>query len=218
MALVEEAAIAGEELAGVEGAGADGGEELLLRIDGGRRGFAAIVAGDEDTAHRLLKFADVARPGVGVANGAGECGADKSGQFAPLRAEHPAQDAPHQNRQFARLFAQTLAQRRHDNDVGAEAIVEVVAKLSGLAHGIEGLVGGGDDAAVEALAVMAADRIEGALLQNLQQLDLHRDGEVADLVEKDRTVRGAAGKGAGMVADGAGESPLLMAEELRFDQ
>ena len=79
-------------------------------------------------------------------------------------------------------------------------------------------MGGGDDPAVKALLGVAADRGKGTFLEDLQQLDLYRDGEVADLVEEDRAVRGAAGESAAVVVDGAGEGPLLVAEELRFNE
>jgi hypothetical protein len=50
---------------------------------------------------------------------------------------------------------------------------------------------------------VAADRREGALLEYLQELDLHRDSNVADLVQKDGAVRSAAAEDAGIVLDGA---------------
>jgi hypothetical protein len=56
---------------------------------------------------------------------------------------------------------------------------------------------------MEAEPVVAADRREGALLEYLQELDLHRDSNVADLVQKDGAVRSAAAEDAGIVLDGA---------------
>ena len=70
----------------------------------------------------------------------------------------------------------------------------------------------------EALLVAPADRREGALLQHLQQLDLHRYRDLADLVEEQRAVLAAALEHAGVVVDGAGERALAVAEQLRLDQ
>ncbi len=65
---------------------------------------------------------------------------------------------------------------------------------------------------------MPAERGEGALLEDLQQLDLHRNRDLADLVQEQRAVRAAALEYALMVVDRAGECALAVAEELRLDQ
>ena len=65
---------------------------------------------------------------------------------------------------------------------------------------------------------MAAERGERALLQHLEQLDLHRDRHLADLVQEQRAVGAAALEDALMVVDGAGEGTLAVAEQLGFDQ
>ena len=65
---------------------------------------------------------------------------------------------------------------------------------------------------------MPAQRGECALLEHLQQLDLHRDRHLADFVQKQRAVGAAALEHARMVVNRARESALAVAEELRLDQ
>ena len=78
-------------------------------------------------------------------------------------------------------------------------------------------MGGGDDAHVAADRRVVADALEHALLQDAQQLHLHRQAHVADLVEEQRAALGdleatLAG------GDRAGERALLVAEQLAFEQ
>ena len=63
---------------------------------------------------------------------------------------------------------------------------------------------------------MSPKRREGALLKHLQQLDLHRYRDLADLVKKQRPVRAAALEHSRVVVDRAGEGALAVAEELIF--
>ena len=51
-------------------------------------------------------------------------------------------------------------------------------------------MGGGDDAHVAADRRVIADALEHALLQHAQQLHLHRQAHVADLVEEQRAALG----------------------------
>src|SRR5690606_40975428 len=63
----------------------------------------------------------------------------------------------------------------------------------------------------------AADPLEYALLKDAQQLDLHVEAHVPDLVEEQcAAVRELEASGAR--ADGAGERTFLMAEQLGFEQ
>ncbi len=62
-----------------------------------------------------------------------------------------------------------------------------------------------------------ADALELPLLEDAEDLGLGRQGQLADLVEKD----GAAGRAlepAGLLAVGSGESTALVAEKLALDQ
>src|SRR5204863_7124656 len=115
-------------------------------------------------------------------------------------------------------FLEPLAQGRNHDHVRAKAIEEVVAERSGAAKLAQRPVGRADDAAREALLLVAAERRERSLLQHLQQLDLRRDAHLADLVEEERPVLGAELEHAGVVADRARERALAVAEELRLDE
>ena len=64
---------------------------------------------------------------------------------------------------------------------------------------------------------MAADWREQAVLQHLQQLDLYRGPDLADLVEKQRAMCAALFEQPPVVIDGAGEGTLAMAEQLGLD-
>ncbi len=62
-----------------------------------------------------------------------------------------------------------------------------------------------------------ADSLEPALLQHAQQLGLHRQGDLADLVEKDRAAVRQL-EPALALADRAGERSFLVAEQLALQQ
>src|SRR6185295_17183291 len=115
-------------------------------------------------------------------------------------------------------FGDALTQRRHFDHVRAEAVEEVVAEAAFAPQRIEALVGGGDDAPGKALLLAPAHRHEGAILQHLKQLDLHRDRDLADLVEEKRAVPITAVEDALMVIDRTGKGALAMAEKLRLDE
>ncbi|MDT4824412.1 hypothetical protein FQZ97_576590 [compost metagenome] len=111
----------------------------------------------------------------------------------------------------------TLAQRRHLDGEYVEAVIEVFAEAAGLDHLLEVLVGGGDDAHIDVLRLVAAHALEGALLQHAQQLDLHRQRHVADLVEEQGAAVGQL-EAPCPAGDGTGEGTLLVAEEFALQQ
>ena len=63
----------------------------------------------------------------------------------------------------------------------------------------------------------AADRIDLAVLHGAQQLDLHLERQVADLVEEQRAAM-RLDELAGVLFGGAGEGALLVAEQDALDQ
>jgi hypothetical protein len=65
-------------------------------------------------------------------------------------------------------------------------------------------------------ALRAADRRELALLQHAQELGLHHEPHVPDLVEEQRAGVGRL-EGAAAVRDGSGEGSLHVAEHLALD-
>ena len=82
---------------------------------------------------------------------------------------------------------------------------------------IEILVGGADDADVDLDRLMTADALDHLVLQEAQQLDLHRQRHVADFVEEEGAAIGALDLADGLL-DGAGEGALFMAEQFTFEQ
>ena len=78
-------------------------------------------------------------------------------------------------------------------------------------------IGGRDDAHIDLHRPLGADRIDFAFLQRAQQLDLHVEPQLADLVEEQRAAIGFL-EFAQMLVGGAGEGALLVAEQDAFDQ
>ncbi|OPZ05947.1 MAG: hypothetical protein BWZ08_02381 [candidate division BRC1 bacterium ADurb.BinA292] len=112
--------------------------------------------------------------------------------------------------------ALALAQRRHVDGEDIEPVVEILPEFGGFDHLFEVAVGRGDDADIDRDRAAAADALDFALLEDAEEFDLRGGGEVADLVEEDRA---AVGQFEATLAhrDGAGEGPLLVAEEFAFE-
>src|SRR5882762_2868316 len=120
--------------------------------------------------------------------------------------------------EFPGRFLQPLPERRDLDNVGAETIKEIVTKKFLPAQRSQRPVRRRDDPSVKPHRFMAADRAEGPLLQNLQQLDLDRHGHIANLVEEDRAMRTAPRQDALMGFHGPGEGALAMPEKLGLDK
>ena len=76
-----------------------------------------------------------------------------------------------------------LAQRRHLDGEDLEPEVEVLAE-GALAHHLRQVaVGGRDDAHVDAFALSSADASDLVVLEHAQQLHLHSERDLPDLVE-----------------------------------
>ena len=76
---------------------------------------------------------------------------------------------------------------RDGNDV--QPVEEILAKLALDDEFFQILVRGGDDAHVDLHRVARTDALEGHFLQDAQQLGLHVEADVADLVQKQRCRR-----------------------------
>ena len=110
-----------------------------------------------------------------------------------------------------------LAQGRDGEGEHVEAVEEVGAEPP-LAHvPREVAVGRGQHPHVHLDRLRGAQPLERPALEHAQQLGLHAEGQLADLVEEDRAAVGhlEAAEGA---RDGAGEGALLVAEQLALDQ
>ena len=114
------------------------------------------------------------------------------------------------------VFA-TLAQWRDAQGVDVEAVEEVGAEAAGGHLPLEVAVGGGEQADIDLAGATTAQLLHLAALQYPQQLGLHRQGQLADLVEEQG---GAVGKLelAGALLAGAGKGAAHVAEELALGQ
>ena len=110
-----------------------------------------------------------------------------------------------------------LAQRRHENREDVQPVVQILAERAGRDRLLEVLVGRRDQPHVRLDRLGAAEPLELPLLQHAQQLDLRRQVDVADLVEKQRAAFGQL-EPALLARLRAGERALLVAEELGLDQ
>src|SRR5437016_7795896 len=109
------------------------------------------------------------------------------------------------------------AQRRQVDGADVQAVVQVVAERALPHHVGEIAVGGGDDPDVDADRVGGADALDLAVLEHAQQLHLHAERQLADLVEEDgapvRRLEEALA-----VAVGAGEGAAQVPEELALEE
>ncbi len=110
-----------------------------------------------------------------------------------------------------------LAQRRHLDGEHVQAVVQILAEAPAGDRVLEIAVGGGDDAHVAGHGHVVADALEHALLQDPQQLHLHGDAHVADLVEEQRAALGDLEAPLAR-GDGTGERALLVTEQLGLEQ
>src|SRR4051812_33551077 len=114
-----------------------------------------------------------------------------------------------------RQILDVLAESRQLDRKYVEAIVEVFAeRAAGTDRLFQIAVRRRDDAHVALLRDVAADLLVNAFLQHAQQLDLHRQAHVTDLVEEQRAALGEL-EAAFARRDGTGEGTLLVAEQLR---
>ena len=109
------------------------------------------------------------------------------------------------------------AQRGNGDRKDVEAIEQILAEPAALDEFDQVLVGRRDQPEVDLDRPARADRIDLALLQRAQQLDLGVERQFADFVEEQRAAIGL-GELADVLFGGAGEGALLVAEQDRFDR
>ena len=110
-----------------------------------------------------------------------------------------------------------FAQRRQRDRQHVQPVVEVLAELAFGDHLFEIALAAGDDADVHGNGARAAEPLDGAVLQHPQELHLHRQRHVVDVVEKDGAALGEL-EASRAILDGAGEGAALVSEQLRLDQ
>ncbi len=110
-----------------------------------------------------------------------------------------------------------LTQRRHRQRVDTQAVVQIGAKTPGAYLGGEVTVGGGDHPHVDTMLAVRADPLQLPALQHAQQLGLHRQWQLADLVEEQAAAVGQLELATALVHR-AGEGATHVAEQLAFHQ
>ena len=111
-----------------------------------------------------------------------------------------------------------LAQRRDVDADDVQTVKEVGAEQAPLDLLLQIAVGGDDEAEVQLNLLGAGQPLNGLFLNELQELRLDMGRQLADLVQKQRTVVGKLNLADLTGGGSASESALLVAEQLRFDE
>ena len=111
----------------------------------------------------------------------------------------------------------SVAQRGNVNGNHIESVEEILSKGAVLNGLLEVLVGGADDAHIDADGTLTTHLFEGALLKKAQQFYLQQFGQLGYLVEKNRAAVGQF-EPTLLVPNGSGESTLYMPEQFALDQ
>src|SRR5262249_13295739 len=132
----------------------------------------------------VLQLADVARPGVGLES-------RKLGRLERQRRtlEPPADLANDRGGDRRDILAARAQGRRLDRE-DVRPVVEGPTETAGLDIAKEIPVGGRDDPHVHRSALGLADALEGALLEDAQELGLQIERDLTDLVEKQGSADG----------------------------
>src|SRR5207249_5031382 len=118
-----------------------------------------------------------------------------------------------ERRDELRKIFDTLPERGELQSHPLQAVEQIEAELAGGDELVEIAVRRSDDAHIDIDRAVAAHALDLPLLERSQNLGLHRERHVADLVEKERAaVRGL--EPAAPRPDGPGESAPFMAEQL----
>ena len=183
--------------------GGDGRDLLrqVLRVD------PVPLSHDKETLDRVLQLPDVPRPGVALQPLQGLLA-----EGHPLRRELGAEIADQQ-----RYVLNPLPQRRELYRNHAQAVVEVLAELPFADPALEVRVGRRHHPEVDLLRRGAAYLLDDPFLQDAQQLGLQLQREVPHLVQEDGPAVGQLELPL-LVADGAGEGPLHVPEQLAFQE
>src|SRR5262245_42370644 len=113
--------------------------------------------------------------------------------------------------------AMTAAQRRHVDGHDAQAVIEIGAELAGAHQLLQGPVGRGDKPYIHGAVAYSTDAADRAVLDQLQQLELHGWFDITDLVEEKRAAVGCFDQTNSAIL-GIGERPSLVAEQFRFEE
>ena len=168
------------------------------------RGFDAFMRRQQCRAlQHVAQLAHVARPGVRQQRALG------------LRRQRasPRQEMARQRQDVVG----SRGERRQRQLDRVEAVVQVLAELSGADHRLKVGVGRADDAHLDGALAVGAQPLEASGLQHAQQLHLAGRGQGADLVQEQRAAIGGL-ELAFARAGGARVRPRLGPEQFGFHQ
>ena len=169
------------------------------------------VAEDHRLFHHVFQLADVARPVVVLH------GLEGGGREYFLKTVFLV-GLPQEGLDQGHHVARPFPERRDLDGNDVEAVVEILPEGLFVDHIQQIPVGSGDDAHVDRDGPGAAHPGDLHFLQHPQQMDLHLQGQVADLVEENGSVVGALKDAHFSLPLGSGEGPPLVSEELAFDE
>ncbi len=109
------------------------------------------------------------------------------------------------------------AQRGEHQRQHGDAEIEILAKGAAVHQAAQIAVRGGDQTNVDGAVVALAEALHGARFEHAQQLGLHGERQLADLVEEDRSARSGLER-AGPRPHRAGEGAPRMPEQLPLDE
>ena len=190
------------------------------RLGPARRGGLQVAEGDLERRARgeddrplddVLQLADVARPGVA------DQGLHDRGRDGLDPPAHPPGELLGEVADQPRDVVRPLPQRRQHEREDVQPVVEVLAEAAVGDHPRQVAVRGRHQPHVHLDRLRAAEALELLLLQHAEQLGLQLQRDVADLVEEQRPLVGQL-EAADLLADGAGEGALLVAEQLALQQ
>src|SRR5688572_1901620 len=110
-----------------------------------------------------------------------------------------------------------ITQRWQANRKYVQAVKEIRTERSRSAHAVQIAVGGHDQANVGLFRAIAAQPLVLPLLQHAQQLGLHLERQLANLVQEDRASFGLL-EAPGASSDRPGEGALLVPEQLALQE
>src|SRR5206468_11183215 len=183
-------------------AAAEAGGDLLVNGQGG--------AEHDDAPRGVLQLTDVARPVILEEDAHG---VSRDFDFASVLGSELGEEMTDEHRD---LLA-PLAQRGDPDLEDVQAVVQIFPELMGLHRGLEVTVGGRDEPHVGANDLLPTDAGEFAVLQDVQQLGLELQRDLADLVEEERALIHRL-EFAGLLPVGARECALLVTEQLVIEQ
>ena len=131
----------------------------------------------------------------------------------PVPGGGRSQEAGGEDRDVLEAFAE----RRKVDREGRETVVQVLTELAPTHHGGEIAIRRRDHARIDVAGARVAERHHLAVLEDAQELRLHRCGHLAHFVEEDRP----AGRGLeepALIAGRPRERPPAVAEELALEE